>query len=172
MNKNNVNKNYKNNVDTYFSDDDVEEQYDEIVESESDDEMDDYTRKLIYEASARNLERMEQEFKSFEKGIKNSKPKKEKVEQKQEQKSQTKKQSQVLSLGDFNKKVDAELEAKKPKKFVSKRVEDKKKLSGIDDSNVPKRQFNPRFPPYNFVHHKNKQSNNVNLNNTDDFPSL
>ena len=139
MNKNNnVNKNYKNNVDNYFSDDDViEDQFEDYSQSESEEEMDDYTRKIIYEASARNLERMEQDFKSLEKGIKKSKQKDDKP--KPEQKNSTKKQSQILSLGDFNKKVDEELEAKKPKNFVSKRVEDKKKISCIEETKVPKR---------------------------------
>ena len=167
---NNVNKNLKNNLDSYFSDDDVvEEEFEDNEQVESEDEMDDYTRKLIYEASARNLERMELELKNFEKGLKKSK---QKQEQKQEQKQPSKKQNQVFSLGDFNKKVDAEMEAKKPKKFVSKRVEEKKKQSGVEETNVQKRHFNPRFPPYNFVHQKSKQNNNVNLNSKDDFPSL
>lgn len=153
------------NMEQYFSDDeqenDIEEDKDELVESE--DEFDDYNRQLIYEASMRNFERIDNESKQVKDELKKKiKP----------IKNKSKNSGQILSLDEFAKKVDTEIETKKPKKFVSKRVEDKKKQYMPDTKIVHKRHFNPRYPPYNFVHHSKQPQNTINLNSNEDFPSL
>lgn len=163
-----MNKNKFNNVDQYFSDDEDDIIEEEQLDEESDDSMDDYTRQIIREATIRNLERMENEYKNMERVQKVKKPLK---TDQPDQPKKNKKQSQVLSLGEFTKKIDAEMEASKPKKFVSKRVEDKKKVMGLDN-NVVKRNFNPRLPPYNFVQHNKQNQNSVNIDSKEEFPSL
>jgi hypothetical protein len=72
-----------------------------------------------------------------------------------------------FSLLDFNKKTDKEQKDKMPKKFTSKRVDTKKKKND-NEENIPKRKFNPRLPPYNFV---NRQKS-VQTINIEDFPEL
>ena len=77
----------------------------------------------------------------------------------------------TLSLDDFNKKIDESIIANKPKKFVSKRADEKRKILGVDDEPIVKRVFNPRKPPYNFVY---KKSHNIITDMFDDseFPTL
>ncbi len=77
----------------------------------------------------------------------------------------------TLSLDDFNKKIDETIIANKPKKFVSKRADEKRKILGVDDEPIVKRVFNPRKPPYNFVY---KKSCNIITDMFDDseFPTL
>lgn len=79
-------------------------------------------------------------------------------------KSIKQKSSNVLSLIDFNKKLQSE-----NKKFISKRVEAKRKVNNIEQKKV--RQFNPRLPPYNHVH-KSQKNNNLDINSNNDFPTL
>ena len=59
----------------------------------------------------------------------------------------------------------------KPKKFISKRADDKKNHLGMHNEPVIKRSFNARNLPFNFV-----KSNDVNIKleilNLEDFPSL
>jgi hypothetical protein len=76
------------------------------------------------------------------------------------------KPSNIMSLKDFNQK----LEESTPKKFTSKRVEDKRKELGIEEK-VEYRSFNSRKPPYNFIN-KSRNYSTVNINNNSDFPSL
>jgi hypothetical protein len=83
------------------------------------------------------------------------------IEEPKIKQSKPKKNNASLSLQDFTKKVIIET----PKKFVSKRVANKK------PEIIKKRCFNPRLPPYNFVH-KQKQAQQLNLNDNSDFPSL
>lgn len=73
----------------------------------------------------------------------------------------------VLTLINFTKKINDEEENKKPKKFVSKRTDDKKKNENII---INKRVFNPRKPPYNFIHKNNNKT--ININDINEFPSL
>ena len=77
----------------------------------------------------------------------------------------------TLSLNEFTSKIEQELMENQPKKFVSKRADDKRKILGIDD-NIIKRTFNPRKPPYNFINRKVNNITEVDLDNKLDFPSL
>jgi hypothetical protein len=156
-------QNNQNNPNDYFSDDEVPEQdvRDELEQSE--DEMDEETRRIIFAAASKNS--IMDFFQSKQTPAKSK--------EKKSNESETKKQGKkVMTLDQFNKKVDAEEKAKKPIKFVSKRAVDKKKQLGLGDDNQVKRSFNPRLPPYNFVHKKINSQSDVNLNNKDDFPSL
>lgn len=95
------------------------------------------------------------------------------VKTKNKDKSKSKGKDKHISLIDFNKKIEEDAKSKITKKFTSKRVNDKKKSLGITEE-LPKRSFNPRLPPYNFVHnvHDRKLEENVNINNTEEFPTL
>ena len=77
----------------------------------------------------------------------------------------------ILSLDDFNKKIDESIIANKPKKFVSKRADDKRKILGIDEEPIVKRVFNPRKPPYNFVYKKSRYME-VDVFDNGEFPTL
>lgn len=65
-------------------------------------------------------------------------------------KKQENKISKNMSFSNFNKQLDKIIEDIQPKKFISKRLLDKKQI--IEPSNMIqieiKRQFNPRLPPY------------------------
>jgi len=78
----------------------------------------------------------------------------------------------TLSLSEFKKKIDDDIKNNKPKKFISKRADDKRKELGIDIEPVLKRTFNPRKEPYNFVYRMKNTINDININNTKEFPSL
>lgn len=124
---------------------------DDISDYDSDDELDEETKNLMYNRTLKNID-----------DIYNIK---EVVVNKEYSKKDTTNQNKKLSLSDFNKQVT------EPQKFISKRVNNKKKELGM--INEPTRQFNPRMPPYNLVH-KKRENNNItlNLNDTDLFPSL
>ena len=77
-----------------------------------------------------------------------------------------------LSLSEFTKKVDEDIKNAKPKKFISKRADEKRKELGLDDEIVSKRSFNPRKIPYNFVDRIKNSMNEINISNTMEFPSL
>ncbi len=161
MSSSNIND---NDNDDIFSDDEVPEQDVPEELEESDNELDEETRRIIYAAAARNLD---MDFFSVE-SKSTKKPNQEKPKKNATQKSGKK----SMSLDEFNKKVEAEEKAKKPVKFVSKRATDKKKQLGLDEPTQPKRQFNARLPPYNFVHKKVITNNNVKINDIKEFPSL
>lgn len=140
----------------YFSDDENNEEYqDEEQSEESDDGFDEHTRQIIFQAISSNDQ--EYNFNNIQ-----SKP----------TKNKTKKTKGSMSLEQFNKKIEEERIANQPKKFTSKRVEEKKKTSGFVSNDKPKRNFNPRLPPYNFVHKKQETNKSVNISNINDFPSL
>jgi hypothetical protein len=140
-------------MDKYFSDD--EQNYDQINNESDDDEyeIDAETRRIIFEHQMHNLEK--------EKTI-NTPEKKNKKVLKQNKK-------QTMTLKEFNNKVEQDMIARKPKKFMSKRVGDKKTQLGIQSGPCIKRSFNPRNQPFNFV-----KSNDIKIEilNLDDFPSL
>ncbi len=156
--------NEPNDTNNYFSDDEVPEQDVKEELEQSDDEMDEETRRIVFAAASKNSI---MDF--FNSESKQTNKKENKPSEVKENKKQGKK---VMSLDQFNKKVEAEEKAKKPVKFVSKRAVDKKKQLGLGEDNQVKRSFNPRLPPYNFVHKKINSQLDVNLNNKDDFPSL
>lgn len=75
------------------------------------------------------------------------------------------KPSNVMSLSQLNSKMDEAA----PKKFSSKRADEKRKQLGIDEK-PQYRKFNARKEPYNFVN-KIKPRQVVSLDTTE-FPSL
>jgi hypothetical protein len=130
---------------SYFSEneDSIIDEGDEGDDLSSDESIDEELKNIFYKATYNNTYELEEDTvvskdKTHKKQIKSS-----------------------LTLQDFTKKVEAE----KPVKFVSKRVNDKKPAT------VQKRCFNPRLPPYNFVHKKNIDQN-ININDNNDFPNL
>jgi hypothetical protein len=161
----------KNKVnDNYFSDDEqinndfddgeeIDEHSDEDGEDTEEYEIDDETRRIIFEHAKHSFEE--------EKTINNNNNKNNKKTIKQPKQNK----KQVLSLNEFNKKVEQDIIARKPKKFMSKRVGDKKIQLGMQNEPIIKRSFNPRNQPFNFV-----KSNDINVKldilNLEDFPSL
>jgi hypothetical protein len=127
-------------------------------EESEDESMDEETRNIIFNKISNINYEMNQEspINESKKKIKNKE-----------------KNTKQLSLIDFNKKIADESKNKQTKKFISKRVNDKKKVLGIVEE-LPKRTFNPRLPPYNFVHNINdrKVEENININNNEAFPTL
>ena len=153
----------------YFSDDDIEEpnnmDISDDYSNDSDDyEMDEETRRIAF--SSRNISRFISD-QSEQSEQKEKKSNKQGAKAKSEAKSK-----KVFNLVEFNKKLEEEANAKKPKKFVSKRADNKKKQLGIDENIGPKRSFNPRKPPYNFVKSHDKPDDKPNIINSNDFPSL
>jgi hypothetical protein len=166
-NKNKIN-------DKYFSDDELDN--DEYMEDGEDEEnvedgedgedieeyeIDEETRRIIFEHANRNFE--EEKTINNDEIVKQIKQKN-KIVLKQNKK-------QIFSLNEFNKKVEQDIIARKPKKFMSKRVGDKKNQLGMQNEPIIKRSFNPRNQPFNFV-----KSNDINIKldilNLEDFPSL
>lgn len=125
----------------------------------SEDEIDDETRKLIYEAQMRNFNRVEVPNIVLDKAQYIKKPKDSK--------------HNLVSLDQFVKNTNIEAELNKPKSFVSKRVADKKNkaVCNIPKNTEYKRVFNPRLPPYNFVRVSRTMKADIILDNND-FPSL
>ena len=133
-------------------DNDLEENLSNIEEEEEDEELDEETKRILWEA---NLKRLNNDsVLDFSDNTKKSKSKKS---------SDKTNKKVVLSLEDLNKKIE-------PKKFVSKRVEEKKKIN--NEENSVKRTFNARLPPYNRVHQSKKEQVTVNINDENEFPSL
>ena len=174
MNKSKLMDKYKE--EDYFSDDDdhtfeenkQNEDYDDTLEYEDDDEyaMDEETRKIIWEASMRHQNNF-----NFDDISKDHNEKKSKQKKSNSNSNKNQKKKVGLSLEQFRNKIDEEAKAKQPKLFVSKRVEDKKKLNGVKEP-VVKRQFNPRLPSYNSVKKLEETKKPVDFNNKNEFPSL
>ena len=147
----------KTTINDYFSDDDqVIDKPNETEEYSEEESLDEETRQLIYRSALKNIDYEIVSVKESTNKIKTKRP---------DTKSLNK-----LSLIDFTKKVVEDEKSRKPKRFVSHRREDKKKELGLTND-MPKRQFNPRKPPYNFVNRQNKNSK-LNLSNMEEFPSL
>ena len=159
----------------YFSDDEVEEQdNNDIMDDYPDDEeyeMDEETRRIIFAHSSRNIEKLTNELNQLAQMEKKQKEDKLNMKKEKKQNKLEKKGKTVFNLADFNKKLEEEEKAKKPKKFTSKRADEKRKQLGLDEDVGPKRSFNPRKPPYNFVksHDRKEMAPELNPN---DFPSL
>ena len=128
----------------------IEEEYteDEDMEDENiEDGFDEETYEIINRSRMKNInieDKIIFQKKTFEKHI--QKPKK------------------SMSLQEFTKITQSE--TKVINKFTSSRVESKKKK---DD--IPKRQFNPRKPPYNFIR-KVSREKNIKIDNFLEFPEL
>ena len=177
------NKNIK--VPDYFSDDDVEEPnnhdimddypYDDNEEYNEDDyidETDEETRKIIFNCTIKNNDRITNELNELYEKEKINKEAKSIKKMKKQQNKHEKKGNQILNLVEFHKKIEEEEHAKKPKRFVSKRADEKRKQLGIDEDTEPNRSFNPRKPPYNFVKSHDNHHITPEIFNTIDFPSL
>ena len=115
---------------------------------ESDDELDEDTKNLMYNRSLKNIDDIYYI--------------KETIINKEVLKKNPNIQIKKISLSEYN---------KEPQKFISKRVNDRKKELGLYKE--PTRQFNPRLPPFNLVFRK-KEYNNVSLdlNSHTLFPCL
>jgi len=137
-----------------------EEEEEEDYENEED-IMDDETRQIIYKTLNKNINRGESLFDN-KKVIHNNYNNCDKV-------NKTKK---TFSLNEFIEKINIEEDKNKPKKFISSRASEKRKHLGINKETNPKRCFNARLPPFNFVHGQKEVHQFVNFNNKEDFPSL
>ena len=140
---------------------DIEEEEDIIYDEngmpiyqEDEDEMMEMRRIIsekMFNKSLDDLDFIDLPLKEKEKKIKESKIKK-------------------LSIGEFNDLIEKHIEESKPKKFVSKRIAEKKVLPV---NNIVKRDFNPKLPPYFFSDQYKNRINNKNYKlDLDSFPSL
>ena len=84
-----------------------------------------------------------------------------------------KKKKDTYNLNEFVNKFTKTEEIKKIKKFISKRVADKKEINNTNTNTNIQRNFSPRLPPYNLVKkEKNIINNNIDINDVASFPSL
>jgi hypothetical protein len=170
--------NNKLKVPDYFSDDEVEEQdrhditddYPYEEDNEEDNEIDEETRRIIFNASSKNIDKLSSELDELYK--KEKQDKEDKLNKKLEKKQNKINGKKTLNFAEFNKKMEEEEKAKQPKKFTSKRADEKRKQLGIDEVTGPKRSFNPRKEPFNFVKSNDRRDLTPRLINIDDFPSL
>lgn len=147
-----------NNTNTYFSDDErshnsLSDNGSDFENIDSDDSMDEETRRIVFKRTDAP------DFKSM---VSNPQPK--------ITKTKSCKQPKTISLKNFNDKILQEEKVNQPKKFISKRAEDKKKSLGFDNSR-PKRHFNPRLPPFTTLSKKD-DIKLINTNNIKEFPTL
>ena len=151
--------------DNYFSDSDKSERHEDEISSDiendqesTDDEMDEETRQIIYKSL---MEKKDNSIESFCRPSGVPIHKKKKVKER-------KPKNVGLSLSDFQKKIDDS----KPKKWKSKRFQDKKNdLGMVDNIQVNKRQFNPRLPPPTYKTFK-KEEEELLTDSKEAFPSL
>jgi hypothetical protein len=159
-------KYFDDDNDVDFVDNDNNEDSDEEVvneEVESEDDFDEDNRLKMKEAYDKYIIRLNEEMKTI-----NVNNKMQSINNNKQSKKKDNKKN-VLSLDKFileEKKIE---NLNKPKKFISKRVEDKMKTKNIPTIEYKKREFNPRKPPFNLVVVENKITNPLN---DDDFPSL
>lgn len=157
-----MNTQIENNVyNSSDSDEEVKEENEvEEEDTRSDDEMAEYLKEIVQNKSTKG----QLDLDSITK--KDKKNSKEKISKEKKDKSKN-----SLSLVDFNNKIDEVIQKNKPKKFVSKRVEEKKEKVEVIDT-VYKRSFEPRLPPFNFVNKNHNNHTKININDTDLFPCL
>lgn len=158
-----MNTQIENNVyNSSDSDEEVKEEEAELEEEDtrSDDEMAEYLKEIVQNKSTKG----QLDLDSITK--KDKKISKEKISKEKKDKSKN-----SLSLVDFNNKIDEVIQKNRPKKFVSKRVEEKKEKVEVIDT-VYKRSFEPRLPPFNFVNKNHNNHTKININDTDLFPCL
>lgn len=155
--------------DVDFVDDDEEDILDDNIneEVESEDDFDEENRIKMKDAYDRYIIKLNQELEAtkilseqpkLNNNLQNSKVEKNKV-----------KKNNVLSLDKFIGDIKNKENANKPKKFISKRVEEKLKSQNISICQYKKREFNPRKPPFNLIIIEEKKSQVIDEN---DFPSL
>ena len=149
--------------DNYFSDSEKSNNEEDLLENGLDEmeeyEMDEETLRIIYD-SARNRNK---ESSSFEVQQDSSIKKKKKKVREVKNKS--------LSLFEYQQKVEDE----KPKKWKSKRFNEKKEELGIVKITRPiKREFNPRLPipTYETFRKKGDEYEDIDVNDGEMFPEL
>ena len=152
--------------DNYFSDSDksegvIEKTLSDLENSEelSEYEMDEETRKIIYDSLLNKPKNNDYSYFSSEK-----------VPSKKKRVRKPRNQKKVgLTLESFQEKIESD----KPKKWKSKRSQDKKNELGITEKKViMKRQFNPRLPPPTYKTFKKKDEEEELVNSEEAFPSL
>ena len=139
----------------------IEDEEEENIEDEND-EMDDETLEIINRVRLKkiNLEESTIFLDNKPKNIKESKVKKTLT-----------KANKKISFKEFTKSIEVD-NKQNITKFTSKRVEDKKNQSlELSNTLIPKRQFNPRKPTYNFTRKINTPNIN-DYNNIQEFPQL
>jgi hypothetical protein len=138
-----------------------EDSFDEDADDEmEDEEMDDETKQIINKMRMKYINMEDKEFIAIPSKTISTKKIIDKIDKKISKKN--------MSLQDFVKITPSE---SKPiiKKFTSNRIENKKKQT--NDILIPKRQFNPRKPPFNFIRKENKIEN-IQYNSSSEFPEL
>jgi len=149
--------------ENYFSDSDKSIDNNEVEnleeEEDSEYEMDEETRQIIYNASLKN---MNKESTFFGDGVVPKKPKK--------LKNKKVKEVKYLSFQDFQSKLEDE----KPKKWKGKRFQNKKDELGISSQKIIKRRFNPRLPPPTVNTFKKEEEKDLDISPTSEeqFPTL
>ena len=146
--------------DNYFSDSEKsanDENNEETQSLDSEYEMDEESLRIIYAAAKKNRN-----------DIYEAKPDESVLSKKLSKKNKKERKKKNLSLGEFN----DEVENSKPKKWSSKRFDDKKKSLGIGNFNISKRCFNPRLPVPNINTFKTKKFQKEYSGDEDDFPEL
>ena len=178
--KNKFNNKTKLN-DDYFSDDEEDnnqtentnynEDYTDDIKYEDgenneddEEEIDEETRRIMYEHAVRKYENE----KNNDYSIKHNEKEKLLDEKKDEKKD---KKNKKLTLVAFNKKIEQDINARRPKRFISKRADDKKSQLGMQNDNGFKRSFNPRNPPFNFIK-SNDFVQKPEILNLEEFPTL
>ena len=155
--------------DNYFSDTDNEENQEEETNTPNSDEdqleeyeMDEETRRIVF-SHLKSSENLDDYFtRNDQVPIKKSKRKK-----------KQNKDRKKNSLSEFIRLEEEKAEANKPKKWSSKRFNDKKNKLGISKEKVIKRKFNPRLPPPNHLTFKKKEIEKASdINDKQSFPSL
>ena len=146
--------------DNYFSDSDKSldnNQDDNLQEEDSDYEMDEETRRIIYNASLKSMEKSTFFSEDTVQKPKKVKPKKNKQ-----------REVKHLSFIDFQNKLEEE----KPKKWKSSRSQNKKEELGITTKKIVKRRFNPRLPVPTIDTFKKIEDEDEITNSEENFPSL
>ena len=146
---------YDMNYNNYDEGDEYEELTDEVLER-SKQEEEEYNKQLYLLALEKSKNKPVSNFFVSDKKETSDKEKTSIKEEKKNKKN-------ILNINEFNKLIEKEIEDAKPKKFVSKRLLEKKgitndtELNNIDASHntitqvqtyINKRKFNPRKPPY------------------------
>jgi hypothetical protein len=142
--------------DDYYDDNNNDDDDDEFSDIE---EIDDETKELLYNSLEKNNNNDYNEIMVKIENIKNIKNKKKK---------------DTYNLNEFVNKFTINEESKKIKKFISKRVADKKEINNTNTNTIVQRNFSPRLPPYNLIKKEKNTSNinNIDINDTNLFPLL
>lgn len=160
--KYNYNMDNNNKMNTFEKEDneedneEVEEEEDKEEDELEEEEIDEDYRKLFMNSYTKNINNLYDE-------------KMDKCDNKEKLPKKLK-QNKSLSLSDFYNLTTVEEENNKPKRFVSKRVSEKRKtIEPVMNKTESIRKFNPRYPAYNIV--KNVKQENTMIYD-DDFPVL